>query len=70
MNINSPTAIPSSQHEEMKEEQCIFLNLYLLKHTAGAPVCETGPGWEETATQGPGLLIRQKYARLGQWRIN
>lgn len=42
MNINSPTAIPSSLHEEMKEKQCTFWYLFLLKHAAGILVWETG----------------------------
>lgn len=46
MNINSPTAIPSSLHEGMKEKQCTFWYLFLLKHTAGILVWESG-------TQGP-----------------
>lgn len=43
MNINSPTAIPSSQHEEMKEQQCTKGYLFLLKHTAEVLLWEPGP---------------------------
>lgn len=66
-----PQQFPTSQHEEMKEEQCTFWYLFLLKHTAGVLVWETGPWLGGTGTPLlPGLLIRQKYARLSQWRIN
>lgn len=54
MNINSPTAIPSSQQEEMKEEKCTFWYLFLLSTQLEL---WRGPGGEETGTQGP-LIAR------------
>lgn len=74
MNINSPTAIPSSEHEEMKEQQYTFWYLFLLKTQGWSSVLVHWALLERIgAPRGPlvpGLLIRLKYARLSQLRIN
>lgn len=54
MSIKSPTAIPRFQHEEMKEEQCTFSDIYFSLNTqlelwSG----RQGLGLRESGTHGP-----------------